>query len=187
MKRVVPARRWIAMVFTCAGVLAALAIGACTPNAAGVLISPDMGTQLAAQEAGKVVSAVPTKVPPTIAELTPEQIYAGLPPDLVAAASNADISKAPAIATARGCIGCHSLDPNAKMTGPTWFNVGNTAITRVPGTGPAEYIHQSIINPNAFVVPGFPSGVMPQTYGQQLSPDELGTMIAYLLSQQGKK
>ncbi len=32
-----------------------------------------------------------------------------------------------------GCVGCHSTDPAAQMTGPTWHNIGNTAVSRVEG------------------------------------------------------
>lgn len=186
MKRVRTTPRWIVVVLVCTGLLAAALISACEPNAAGVLLSPDMGPALIAQEAGQVVEAKPTEPPPVLSELTPEQIYAGLPPDLATAVTSADIAQAPLLATTKGCIGCHDLDPNKVMTGPTWHNVGDTAITRVPGESPAEYLHQSIVNPNAFVVPGYPANIMPQTFGDQLTTQELGDMIAYLLSQTQK-
>jgi mono/diheme cytochrome c family protein len=183
MKRALPARVLFSVISVCAVVVLAVVVSACAPNAESVLISPDMAPQLAAQAAGEVVAAVPTEPPPTLGELTPEEIYAGLPDDVASAVSNGNIANAPVIATARGCIGCHSLDPNQKMTGPTWYNIGNTAITRVEGEGPALYLYHSIMTPNAFVVPDYPSGVMPQTYGEQLSTQDLGDLIAYLLSQ----
>lgn len=183
MKRVRASRARISVVLVCVGLIAAAVVSACAPDATAVLLSPDMGPQLLAQQAGEIVQAVPTEVPPTLSELTPEQIYAGLPEDLATAVANADIAAAPTLATTKGCIGCHSLDPNQQMTGPTWYNVGNTAITRVPGEGPAEYLHQSIVAPNAYVVSNYTAGLMPQTYADMLTTQELGDMIAYLLSQ----
>jgi len=57
----------------------------------------------------------------------------------------------------------------------------------VPGLSAEEYIHQSIVQPNAFVVPECPSGpcapnLMPATYEQTLSPAELDGLVQYLLT-----
>jgi hypothetical protein len=53
----------------------------------------------------------------------------------------------------------------------------------VPGLDAQAYIEQSILDPNAFVVEGFPSGVMPQDFRSRLSQDELQALVDYLLSQ----
>ncbi len=45
-----------------------------------------------------------------------------------------------------------------------------------------EYLHESIVNPNAFVVEGFPSGVMYQNYGQDLSKQQIDDLVAFLLT-----
>jgi mono/diheme cytochrome c family protein len=88
------------------------------------------------------------------------------------------------VALANGCIGCHALDPAAQMTGPTWYNLGNTAVTRIEGMSPAAYLHESIVATNDYIVDGYPQGVMPQNYGDTLSADDLNTLVAYLLAQQ---
>lgn len=167
------------------GLAAMLALASCAPNADAALLSPNLGAVLEAQAAGGQVAAVPTPVPPMLAELAPEEVFAGVPDDLSAAIASADIANGPTLATNNGCIGCHSLDPAATMTGPTWQNVGDTAIVREPGLSPAEYLHQSIVAPGSFVVPGYPN-VMPATYGETLSTEDLATLIAYLLSQNGQ-
>lgn len=161
----------------------ALALAACAPNARELLISPRLGEQLAALEAGnEVVVAAPTEAP-KLADLTPEQITAGLPEDVAAALAVANPDNGSQIALARGCVGCHGLDPAVTMTGPTWYHVGDTAVSRVPGESPALYIYHSIVNPSSFVVPNYPNGVMPANYGEQLSKQELADLIAYLLQQ----
>ncbi len=179
-------RQWIVTSIVVVAALAAVGLSGCAPNADGYIISPQLGAQLAAQEAGLVIVVEPTPLPPVLADLTPDQITAGLPDDLAAALASADPTQGTNIATANGCIGCHSLDPAATMTGPTWHNVGDHAIIRVAGESPAEYIHQSIVNPAAFVVPDYPAGIMPATYGDQLSTQELADLIAYLLEQSGQ-
>jgi len=42
-----------------------------------------------------------------------------------------------------------------------------------------NYLRESILAPNAKVVKGYPSGVMP-TYQGQLSEDELSALIEYI-------
>jgi hypothetical protein len=72
------------------------------------------------------------------------------------------------------------------MTGPTWHNVGDTAVNRVPGVSPALYLHDSIIDPNKSVVPNFASGLMPQIYADTIPLEDLADLVAYLLSQNGQ-
>ncbi len=42
------------------------------------------------------------------------------------------------------------------------------------------FIEDSIVDPNKFVEKGYPPNVMPETYGDQLSPDELSALVSYL-------
>jgi cytochrome c551/c552 len=168
------------------GLLALLAIGlaACKPDANADIISPELGERMIAQRtSGAVVAAEPTPMP-VLADLSEDEIYAGLPDDVLAAVQAADPTAGETLALSNGCVGCHALDPAAQMTGPTWYNMGNTAVSRVAGESPAAYLYHSIAEPNSFVVSGYPQGVMPQTYTDSLSVDDLGTLVAYLLSQQ---
>lgn len=47
---------------------------------------------------------------------------------------------------------------------------------------PAMYIRMSIMNPGAFVVPGFPDNLMPRTYAQIFTETDINDLIAYLIS-----
>ncbi len=163
--------------------VAVLLLAACAPDPTELIISPQLGEQMAALEAGnEVVIAEPTEAP-KLADLAPEAVTAGLPEDVATALASADPANGEQLALARGCIGCHSLDPAATMTGPTWHNVGDTAVSRVPGESPAFYLYHSITNPNLFVVPNYPSNIMPANYSEQLSTQELADLIDYLLQQ----
>ena len=63
----------------------AVAAAACAPDATQLILSPRLGEQLAALEAGnEVVAAVPTEAP-TLADLAPDAVVAGLPEDFAAA------------------------------------------------------------------------------------------------------
>jgi len=46
----------------------------------------------------------------------------------------------------------------------------------------ADYLHQSIVEPDAFVVDGF-TNIMPATFGETMSDQEISDLIAYLLTQ----
>ena len=61
------------------------------------------------------------------------------------------------------------------MTGPNLTTVG---------TKGAGYIRQSIVSPNAVVVEGFPSDLMPQNFADLLAAAELDALVAYLSSLQ---
>jgi len=44
------------------------------------------------------------------------------------------------------------------------------------------YIRDSILNPGAYTVEGFPVGIMPLDTKDQMSPQELEAVVAYLLT-----
>lgn len=84
---------------------------------------------------------------------------------------------------AAGCNACHVLgDANAVgVIGPTMEGIGTIAAERVPGQSAEEYIHQSIVKPNEYVVEGYPANVMPQDYELRLSEQDLDALVKYLL------
>ena len=106
------------------------------PNANGELISPDLGPKLVLAQSEGAIEIEPTPVPPKLAELSEEEIYAGLDPAVQEAILNADSVNGETIALTFGCIGCHALDPNEVKTGPTWHNIGDTAINASSGRKP---------------------------------------------------
>jgi cytochrome c oxidase subunit II len=88
--------------------------------------------------------------------------------------------------TANGCGGCHTL-ADAGANGTVGPNLNKIAADAAKYGGqlkenPQQYVLQSIKDPRAFTVPGFPKGVMPTTFGQQLNPQQLDALVKYLLS-----
>ena len=80
-----------------------------------------------------------------------------------------------------GCSVCHSLDGTTGL-GPTWQGVATAAATRVSGKSAEEYLRESILDTGAFVVEGFPDGLMPQTFADTLTPDQIDDLVAFLLT-----
>lgn len=83
---------------------------------------------------------------------------------------------------APGCMTCHSLEPDITIVGPSMAGIATRAAEEVPGQSAEEYIHESIVEPDAYVVEGFPAGVMYQKYAQDLSEQEISDLTAFLLT-----
>jgi cytochrome c oxidase subunit 2 len=83
-----------------------------------------------------------------------------------------------------GCAGCHTFKPaNASGTiGPDLDQLKAVAAKREKGKSAAAYVKQSIDDPRAFTVKGFPKNVMPTTFKKDIPPDQLDALVQYLLS-----
>lgn len=85
-----------------------------------------------------------------------------------------------AVFQAQGCGGCHTFKPanaNGKV-GPDLDNVKADAAKANRGTL-TQYITESIVNPSAYIVPGFPNA-MPPVYKTQIPPAQLSQLVQYL-------
>jgi cytochrome c551/c552 len=162
--------------------IVSIALVACAADPSADIISPRLGEQLVARAANAEIEVVPTPEPLQIADLTEEEITAGLPEDFAAALASASAENGETLALTNGCIGCHALDPEQQMTGPTWFHMADTSVNRVPDQGPALYLYTSILQPNVHIVDGYPQNIMPQNYTDLLSQEDLADMVAYLLT-----
>jgi cytochrome c oxidase subunit 2 len=79
-----------------------------------------------------------------------------------------------------GCGGCHAFKPAGTdaQVGPDLDNLAADA--KAAGEPVADYIRQSIVDPNAVITKGYQPGVMPPTFGDTLKPDELDALVAFL-------
>ena len=89
--------------------------------------------------------------------------------------------------TSQGCSGCHGIQKDQRIVGPSFYGLWGRAATRKPGYGAPEYIYESIVNPNAYVVEGFQSGLMPQTFAKQLKPQDIADIIAFIQRDHNEK
>lgn len=80
-----------------------------------------------------------------------------------------------AVFASQGCGNCHTFAP-AGATGTVGPNLG----TVLKGKD-AAFVRESIVNPNKEIASGFPPNVMPQDYGQKLSPKQIDDLVAFLL------
>jgi cytochrome c553 len=82
-----------------------------------------------------------------------------------------------------GCATCHeaSVSNLFRPVGPSLDRVGRLGGERVPGMSAEEYLRQSITDPGAYLVPGYPDS-MPRRLASGLSPADLAALLAYLAS-----
>ncbi len=78
------------------------------------------------------------------------------------------------VGTQAGCITCHSLTPDEVIVGPSMAGIGSRAT--------ADEIRQSILDPNAVLVEGFPADTMPPVWAEELTDEQVDQLVAYLLT-----
>jgi len=83
-----------------------------------------------------------------------------------------------------GCIACHKFDGPEKLVGPSLWDIG--------ARKDANYIRESILQPDAVVVEGFPAGLMKGTldgsgFYQKAPLQDFNAIVDYLTSLKGGK
>lgn len=81
----------------------------------------------------------------------------------------------------QNCGSCHAIDPETVIVGPSLAGVAGRAETRIVGVSGRDYLLQSILNPEAYLVEGFDK-LMPTDFGKRLTGEELDALIAYLIT-----
>ena len=140
-----------------------------------VFASEDEG----AEAAGHVETELTeTETGPTETETGPAETETGqtetTPPATTAEeeAPAGDPAAGKALFASNGCGGCHTFEA-AGSSGA----VGPNLDEALEGKD-AEFVHQSIVEPNAEVAEGYNPGVMPSF--QQLSEDQVNDLVAFL-------
>ena len=80
------------------------------------------------------------------------------------------------------CARCHGTVGETVIVGPSLAGVATRAETRVAGQDAETYIRTSILDPGAYTVEGFPVETMPRTFRDELAPEDLDAVVAYLLT-----
>lgn len=125
----------------------------------------------------------------------------GVGTDITVELPAGDAASGEALATSQGCTACHVLS----ATGPAWLaasdpndqGIGTRAALRLEqpdyagaATTPEQYLFESIVAPNAYLVTDNPAyinaatgqSIMPATYGALLDAQMTSDLIAYLLT-----
>lgn len=71
-----------------------------------------------------------------------------------------------------GCGACHKIAGQTGEIGPN--------LTKIGATKNKDYIRQSILDPDAVIAKGYPAGMMPKTFGEQMKAKEFEMLVNYL-------
>jgi cytochrome c oxidase subunit II len=87
------------------------------------------------------------------------------------------------------CASCHTLTA-ANATGTIGPDLDKLVSYAKQAHQPlTAFVHESIVDPGKYVQPGYPSGVMPDNFGQTLTKSQLDALVTFLVqsAQQAKK
>jgi cytochrome c oxidase subunit 2 len=99
--------------------------------------------------------------------------------EAAALAAQTPESRGEALVGQNGCTACHSIDGSPGIA-PTWFGLFGEEVELADGTtltADEEYVRESILEPQAKIVAGYETVIMPQF---SFSDEELNDIIAYL-------
>jgi len=117
--------------------------------------------------------AAPPEIMPELSADTYQEVVTALLQD-------ADADNGARLVEQYGCVACHRLGV-ATHVAPAFEGIAERSAIRRPPLTAAAYIYESITNPAAYVVEDY-QPAMPQNYPDRLSDQELGNMLAYLLT-----
>jgi len=118
---------------------------------------------------------------PAATTSSPATTTAATPKTTTATATPAPAANGKAIFISAGCGACHTFKPagtNAKV-GPD-LDTAPAVDAKKDKMALAAFVKQSIVDPNAYISPGFPKGVMPATFGSTLSAAKIDTLVSYI-------
>ena len=86
-----------------------------------------------------------------------------------------------AIFISSGCGACHTFKPagTSATVGPN-LDTAPAADAKKTGTPLAAFVKKSIVDPNAYIAPGFPKGIMPSNFSSRLSAAQLDALVSYI-------
>jgi mono/diheme cytochrome c family protein len=116
-----------------------------------------------------------------VAEPVPNTVIGTLPKPTTPVAPKGNPALGKPVFIANGCGGCHTFTPagsNGKV-GPDLDQLPEYA--KKAGEPLDEFTSGAITNPPPkYVPPGYPTNVMPTTFGQSIKPQQLADLVAFL-------
>ena len=79
------------------------------------------------------------------------------------------------------CASCHATSTDIVISGPSLAGIASSAGDRIQGMDANGYLERAILQPSAFISPGF-NDLMPKTFQQILTSEDLEALISYLLT-----
>lgn len=153
----------------------------------------EFGGPLRTDQINSLVAFIMNWAPAYANGAQPTQVIVGVGTDITVELPTGDSANGKTLTESKGCVGCHI----SSAVGPAWLasadpdgeGIGTRAGHRFSDegyTGTAttaeQYLFESIVQPNAHLVPPFQPSIMPQTFGNSLTEQDVADMIAYLMT-----
>jgi hypothetical protein len=95
--------------------------------------------------------------------------------------ADADPANGDALLTRYGCVACHRNASVESGIAPAFVGLAARAAERRPPMPADAYIYESITRPGVFIVEDYANSMI-QNYARQIPDDDLGDIIAFLLT-----
>jgi mono/diheme cytochrome c family protein len=137
-------------------------------------IMPDMRRQLAEDQIWAVIAFLQSQGGEVT--VTPSDIKPAASAGPAAGPAMSATTDPRGLIQEKGCLGCHQLDGQGGVVGPSFDGVGRRRT--------ADVIRRAILLPNADTAPGYEkfAGTMPPNFGQQLTAAQLEALVQFLAS-----
>jgi cytochrome c oxidase subunit 2 len=104
-------------------------------------------------------------------------------PSAAPPASGGPSASGKSVFASNGCSSCHTLKA-AGATGKVGPDLDKLAAEAQKAGKPLDaFVRESIVDPNAYVEPGYPKGVMPPDFGTSIPKAQLDALVQYLVTQ----
>ena len=133
---------------------------------------------------GALIAAAATAAVLALAGCGSEGVVRALPSTIVGTVKTEAPGKA--IFISQGCGSCHTFKP----AGPEANGTIGPDLDKLPQYAQkakqplAQFVHDSIVNPDKYVEKGYPKGVMPKAY-KDLPPNDIKALVDFLTNPQG--
>ena len=115
---------------------------------------------------------------PQVVSPTAETVEGALPqettPGETVNTSEGDAAAGKEVFASSGCGGCHTYGPAGSSA-----TIGPDLDTALQGKD-AQFVLESIVDPNKEIASGFQANVMPSTFDESLSDKQLADLVAFL-------
>jgi cytochrome c551/c552 len=95
-----------------------------------------------------------------------------------------DAAAGKAVFASNGCASCHTFKP-ASATGTIGPNLDSAPASDAKADGNMDltkFIHESIVDPDAYIAKGYSKGIMPTNFGSSLSSKQVNDLVAFIVS-----
>jgi cytochrome c551/c552 len=112
---------------------------------------------------------------------TAQTVVGTLPQSTTATTATGNPANGKAVFASNGCASCHTYGP-AASTGKIGPDLDHLADYAKKANQPVAAFTLSAITspPPVYVPPGFPTNVMPTSFGQTIKPQQLADLVAFL-------